>query len=104
MLGYEPIVEKMIIIQGQDFSHFFGVEDVAPFPSGTELVLKILTRDDGEQLGAWPAIAVEPGGALVQISADDLEVVPDGAVFRVFVTYPDEQDVCWYRGRIWRRS
>jgi len=104
MLGYEPLVDKMIVIAGQDFSHFFGVDQLDPFPTGTELVLKILARDDGEQLGAWPAISVQPSGALVQITADDLDPIPDGAVFRVYVTYPDEQDLCWYRGRIWRRT
>ena len=103
MIGYEPIVEKMIVIDGQDFSHFFGVEQHFPFPHGTELTLKIFDRE-GQQLGAWPAVAVEPGGALVQITADDLDPIPDASQFRVFVRYPDGQDLCWYRGRVWRRN
>lgn len=104
MIGYEPVVDKMIIVSGQDFSHFFGVEPTNPFPVGTGLTLKIYERDDGDQIGAWPAVAVQPGGALVQITADDLALVPDGAVFRVYVTYDDDQDLCWYRGRVWRRN
>lgn len=102
MLGYEPIVENMVIVSGQDFSHFFGVEET-PFPYGTTLTLKIYSRE-GSQLGAWPAVVVEPGGALVQIDADDLDPVPDAASFRVYVQYPDSQDMCWYRGRVWRRT
>ena len=103
MIGYEPIVETMVIIDGQDFAHFFGVEDDSPFPNGTLLTLKVFDRE-GQQLGAWPAVAVEPGGALVQITADDLDPIPDSASFRVLVDYPDGTSVCWYRGRVWRRT
>lgn len=104
MLGYEPIVEKMIVVSGQDFTHFFGVEDNDPFPGGTGLTLKIYARDDGDQLGAWPAVTVTGAGARVQIDSEDLDVIPDGAVFRVYVEYPDGQEACWYRGRVWRRN
>jgi hypothetical protein len=102
VLGYEPIVEKMVVVSGQDFSHLFGVEN-SPFPNGTTLTLKIFDRE-GQQLGAWPAVAVEPGGALVQITADDLDPIPDAATFKVFVEYPDLQTLVWYRGRVWRRA
>jgi hypothetical protein len=104
MLGYEPIVEKMILVSGQDFSHYFGVDENDPFPAGTGLTLKVFERDDGDQLGAWPAISVTASGALVQIVKDDLDPLPDGAVFRVYVEYPDGQNLCWYRGRVWRRT
>jgi hypothetical protein len=103
MLGYEPFVEKMVVVSGQDFSHFFGVEQTDPFPTGTGLTLKIFDRDDGDQLGAWPAVSVQAVGALVQITSQDLDPIPDGAVFRVYVQYPD-RDLVWYRGRVWRRS
>lgn len=103
MFGYEPIVEKMVVVDGQDFSHFFGVDTHYPFPNGTTLTLKILDRENN-QLGAWPAVAVEPGGALVQINADELDPIPDASQFRVYVQYPDGQDLCWYRGRVWRRN
>lgn len=102
MFGYEPIVEKMIVIDGQDFQHFFGVGDEYAFTIGTTLTLKIYDREDN-QLGAWPAVAVAPSGALVQITADDLSPIPDGSQFRVYVQYPDGADLCWYRGRVWRR-
>lgn len=103
MIGYEPTVESMVIVTGQDFSHYFHVKEDDPFPSGTQLVLKILDRDGETQLGAWPAVTVEEGGALVQITHEDLSNVPDGASFRVYVTYPDSQDLCWYHGRVFRR-
>jgi len=102
MIGYEPITEKMVVVTGQDFSHWFGTTD--PFPTGTELTLKIYPRDGGTQLGAWPAVTVSATGALVQITADDLDPIPDGSSFRVFVEYPDGQELCWYRGRVWRRN
>jgi hypothetical protein len=102
MIGYEPIVEKMVIVQGQDFSHFFGTD--SPFPAGTTLGLKIFARDDGDQLGSWPAISLDSSGALVQITSEDLANIPDGSVFRVYVTYPGDQALCWYRGRVWRRD
>ena len=103
MIGYEPYVETMTVIDGQDFSHFFEVEDDEAFPPGPTLTFKILARDNKQQLGAWPAVTVEPGGALVQITAEDLINIPDASQFRVYVDYPDGQTLCWYRGRVWRR-
>jgi len=102
MLGYEPIVETMVLIDGQDFTHFFGTD--TPFTNGTTLTLKIYSRDDGSQIGSWPAVSVKSGGASVQITSDDLDVIPDASSFRVYVQYPDGQDLCWYRGRVWRRT
>lgn len=103
MIGYEPIVERMVVITGQDFTHFFGADDLDPLPVGTTLTLKFYNRDN-QQLGAWPAITVTPSGALVQITADDLDPIPDGALFKVFVDYPTGETLCWYRGRVWRRA
>jgi hypothetical protein len=103
MIGYEPIVEKMVVISGQDFAHHFGVEETDPFPADTGLTLRIFDRE-GNQIGAWPAVSVQPGGAQVQITADDLDIVPDAAVFRVHVEYADGTDLIWIRGRVWRRS
>ena len=54
MIGYEPIVEKMVVISGQDFAHHFGVEETDPFPADTGLTLRIFDRE-GNQIGAWPA-------------------------------------------------
>jgi hypothetical protein len=104
MLGYEPTLENMVIATGQDFSHYFGVTEDDPFPDDTVLTLKIYARDAVDQIGSWPAILVEEGGAQVQIASTDLDIVPDGATFRVYVTYPDSQALCWYRGRVWRRD
>lgn len=103
MIGYEPFVEKMVIIGGQDFIHWFGVDPHDPFPTGTGLTLKMFDRE-GNQIGAWPAVVVKPGGAQVQITAEDLDGIPDASVFRVHVDYPDGTDVVWIRGRVWRRS
>ncbi len=105
MLGYEPFVTDMVIIAGQDFSHFFGVTDDDPIPPGTTVILKIYTRDGSDQIGAWPAIDVQPGGAHVQITSVDLDAIPDSATYRVFVSYtePSEQTLCWFRGRVHRR-
>ena len=103
MIGYEPIVEKMVIISGQDFAHHFGVEETDPFPAGTGLTMRIFDRE-GNQIGAWPAVTVQPGGAKVQITADDLDIVPDAASFRVHVEYVGGPNLEWIRGRVWRRS
>lgn len=104
MIGYEPIVEKMVVVSGQDFSHIFNAGDGDTFPNGTVLTLKIFARDDGDQLGAWPAVSVTSTSAQVQIAQEDLDPIPDGSVFRVYVAYPSGQDLCWYRGRVWRRD
>lgn len=102
MIGYEPIVDNMVVITGQGLTHFFGTTE-DPFPTGTEVVLKVFSRD-GAQISAWPAVVVEPGGALIQINADDLTNLTDSMEFKVFVEYPGDQPLCWYRGRVWRRN
>lgn len=104
MIGYDPVVENMVIVDDQDFSHFFGVNDDDPFPGGTTLTLNIYSRDAETQLGTWPAISVTASGAQVQINSEDLTDVPDGAAFRVYVDYPTTERLCWYRGRVWRRT
>lgn len=104
MIGYEPYTEKMLIIAGQDFSHWFGVTEDDPFPDGTDLILKIFERDSGDQIGSWPAAQVLAGGAQVQIGAEELDEIPDASLFRVMVEYPDGQSLCWYRGRVWRKA
>lgn len=98
-IGYTPTRESMKVVPGQDFSHYFRVTEIDPFPSGTLVIMKIFDRVN-TQLGAWPAVLVEEGGAQVQIIAADLEPIPDGAAFRVYVTYPDTQTICWYSGRV----
>lgn len=100
MLGYEPTAENMVILSGQDFTHYFGVTEADPFPDDTTLVLKIYDRTGAILIGSWPAVLVEEGGAQVQITAGDLADVPNGSTFRVFVTYPTGETVCWYYGRI----
>lgn len=103
MLGYDPIVEKMVVISGQDFAHTFQVEG-SSFPPSTVVTLKIYARDNFQQLGAWPAVSVSSSAAVVQINSEDLEPIPDASTFRVYVQYPGGEDLCWYRGRVWRRN
>lgn len=103
MLGYNPIVEEMVILESQDFTHRLDVIADDPFPAGTTVTLYIYARDGETQMGAWPAVAVDTGGADLQIAADDFNEIPDSAVFRIYVTYPTGEKVCWYRGRVWRR-
>lgn len=103
MIGRDPIVDQMVVVDGEQFFHRFGVDEDDPFPSDTTVTLKVYDRTGETQLGAWPAVEVLPGSAVVTISADDHAPIPDGSAFRVWVQYPEGPPLCWYRGRVWRR-
>lgn len=104
MIGYEPYSDELVITKGQAFSAYLSVTAEDPFPENTSASLYMYSRDGQTQLGFWPATLVEEGGAQFQIDADDLNGIPDGARFRVYVTYEDSVPTCWYRGPVWRKD
>lgn len=102
MIGHTPIVEDMLVVDGQPFVHNFATTDA--FPAATTVTLKIYDRTGKEQLGAWPAVQVDPSGVLVTISADELLPVPSSSVYRVWILYASTPlPVCWYQGRVRRQ-
>ena len=105
MIGNEPVLDEWIITKGQDLTYLFETTDDEPFPDDTELtVYALAAQDTSKVLGLWSAVDYQPGAIQIQIDAEDLDPIPDGSQFRVYLKYPDSPRVCWYRGRMWRRD
>ena len=105
MIGLDPVVDDWIVTRGQGLTHRFETTPNTPFPDDTTLTVHALSpRDTSIILGVWPAVSYTSTYIQVQIDATDLATLPDGAGFRVYITYPDSPTTCWYRGRIWRRD
>lgn len=93
----------MLVVRGQDLTHEFVTTPDAPWPVGTLLSLHIYDQTESKTLGLWPAVDVTPEVITLQVDATDLDAIPDGARFRIFVRYPGSPVVCLHLGRIWRQ-
>jgi hypothetical protein len=103
MIGNVPHVDQINLVTGQDISHFFRVRDSDPFPEDTEVLLYIYDHTRTVQLGFWPAVAVTAAGAQFNIQHEELDSIPTGSRFRVYVKYAESFGrFCWYRGGITR--
>lgn len=100
VLGHVPTKAEILLRKACDFTWFLGVGEDEPLPTSTTVVLYVYSRDSAELLGFWPAVSVEPGGAQLQIYADDHELIPDGAKFTVILQKPGFPKTPWFEGRI----
>lgn len=100
VLGHVPTKAEILLRKGCDFTWFLEVEDDDPLPDDTEVTLYVYPRDTQDVLAFWPAVTVEPGGAQLQIYADDHEIIPDGAKFTVILHKPGFPKTPWFEGRI----
>lgn len=105
MIGHEPLTLDWVVSRGQGLTYLFETTDDEPFPDDTVLSVYVYGPRNGEvPIGLWPAVGYEPGAIQVQIESEDLDVIPDGSTFQVFLEMPGFPRVCWYRGRVWRRD
>lgn len=100
VLGHVPTKAEMLLRKGCDFAWFLGVDDDEPLPDDTTVTLYAYSRDSAELLGFWPAVSVQPGGAQIQILADDHEIIPDGGKFTVILEKPGYPKTAWLEGRV----
>ena len=101
VLGHIPTKAELLLRKGCDFTWFLEVEDDdEPLPDATVVTLDVYSRDSSELLAFWPAVSVEPGGAQLQIYADDHEIIPDGGKFTVILEKPGFPKTAWLEGRV----
>ena len=100
VLGHVPTKAEIILRKGCDYADFVEVDADEPLPDGTTVTLYVYARDGVELIDFWPAVEVSPGGAQLQIYADDHETVPDGAKFTVILHKPGFPKTPWFEGRV----
>lgn len=101
LIGHEPALQRLTLVDGQDLAHVFVPLGEA-LPSGTVVELRIYSRDHSELYGVWP-VTLTGDGWLVNVEAADHERVPTGSRFRLFTTYPAGGGrFCWIAGPVVR--
>lgn len=106
MIGNVAIVDRINLIQGQDLAHRWDVPAGDGLPAGTTVTLYMYSHNFSETLGIWPSIDVDTSGASFFIEAEDLEPIPAGARFRVYLIYPDapKPRLVWILGTVSRQG
>jgi len=101
VLGHVPTKAEILLRRGCDWTWFIGVDsEDDPLPDDTDVTLYVYSRDNTELLAFWPAVTVEPGGAQLQIYADDHAAIPDGAKFTIVLAKPGYPKTPWFEGRV----
>lgn len=100
VLGHRPTKAELLLRKGCDFVWALTVDEDDPLPDDTTVTLYVYPRDTWDVLAFWPAVSVEPGRAVLQIVADDHEIIPDGGKFTVILEKPGFPKTAWLEGRV----
>lgn len=100
IIGHVPTKVEVVMRVGYDFVEFVEIDGDEPLPEGTTVTWYFHPRDSDDVLAFWPSVLVEPGGAQIQILADDHAVIPDGARVTVALQKPGYPKTPWFEGRV----
>lgn len=97
-IGYEPEIETLVLVPGQDFLHTIYPPPGQQFADGTSVEIIFYTAD-GTVITSWDATVTLTS---VSWSVDSAvsDTIPTPADFRMFVHYADGTDFCWCRGQV----
>lgn len=109
MLGHEPLVDKMTLTLGADFVHEFETRPGDEIPSGTTAEIHIYPPGEKDTLvtiAEWAATDVTANKVIFRTESENVDLIPDRAHFRVYVTYPDTPTLqhCWVLGDVKRKQ
>lgn len=97
IIGHEPAIAPVVLIDGQDLTHLF----VGALPPGSVVEWRVTDRDRRLLFGVWPVTSTADGW-LLNVEAADHATIPNGARHRLFVTYPSGGRYCWVAGPVGR--
>lgn len=107
MLGRQPIPETIPLTLGTDYTLGLNAPAGTTFPASTAVRIDIYAKGKTNTLttiASWAAtVTTNRAGWRVESALADL--IPSGAHFRIYITYPDTPsslDHCWYKGEIVR--
>lgn len=97
-IGYEPIIDTLVLVPGQDFLHDIFPPFGETVPSGTTGSLTFYDPT-GTLLATWDA-NVSSASISWNVSSTLSDTIPTPANFRIYVHFQDGTDFCWYRGPV----
>ncbi|MFI9506967.1 hypothetical protein [Nocardia sp. NPDC052566] len=103
-LGYDPSNRTLVLSKGADFVHTVALADGGVFPTGS--VVRIVLLDATETvLDTWNA-AIAQGEARFVIQAELADLIPAGAKYRLYVSYPTTPttEYLWFYGVVRRKQ
>lgn len=113
MSDWKPLVDEVTLTRDSDYVRTWMRNQKDPqFPPGTtaELVISRTSSQTSPILATWPAADVTSDSISFWVQSEETNPVTVPAVFRLMVHYPpvaqgaEQQDWCWYRGRVVREQ
>lgn len=101
-IGFEPIVDTLILVSGQDFLHDIFPPTGLTIPAGTSANL-IFYDPSGTTVATWAA-TVSSASVSWDVASTVADTITIPAHFRIYVHYSDGKDFCWYRGQTARQE
>ncbi|SLG34440.1 Uncharacterised protein [Mycobacteroides abscessus subsp. abscessus] len=99
-IGHQPLVDSLVLVNGQDFIHEILMPAGEFVPAGT--TCKIVIYDmAGDVVTEWPATVVS-NSISWDVASESADTINLPATYRIYVHYSDGADFCWYRGPIVR--
>lgn len=101
-IGYEPIVDTLVLVAGQDFLHDIYPPTGQTVPAGTTCNLTFYDPS-GAVIASWSA-GVSSASVSWDIASTLADTIPIPAHYRIYVRYSDGKDFCWYHGPVARQE
>jgi hypothetical protein len=101
-LGYQPLVEPLILNTGTTFVQTIQPSGGAQFPAGTTVQI-VLTGPGGTALGTWPATVTTTSASWV-VPNGTADAIPANSRYALMVTYPTSPATtyAWFQGAVIR--
>jgi hypothetical protein len=106
-LGHVPIKSKLTLSKGADFAQIVRRQASDPIiPIGTTADIVLYTKGTETVLDTWTAISVTEDYAEFRVEAEDADLIPAGANFRLYIHYPETPtlDLLWVYGDVQRKQ
>ncbi|MFC4126449.1 LtfC-like domain-containing protein [Nocardia rhizosphaerae] len=103
-LGHDPTNLTLVLSKGADFVHTLALPAGSVFPSGSAVRIVVLDNGDNE-IANWQAVLTETEARFV-VQAELADIVPAGAKYRLYVSYPTtpSTEYLWFFGAVRRKQ
>ncbi|MEV6063857.1 LtfC-like domain-containing protein [Nocardia asteroides] len=102
--GYDPTNLTLVLSKGADFAHTVALESGAVFPAETKVRI-VLVNASETVLDTWQAVVSSTEAAFV-VGSELADVIPAGAKYRMYVSYPTTPttEYLWFYGAVRRKQ
>ena len=106
-LGHIPIKSKLTLSRGADFAQIVRRQSSDPqIPIGTTAEIVLYTKGTETVFATWTAILVTEDYAEFRVESEQIDLIPAGATFRLYIHYPETPtlDLLWVYGDVQRKQ